>query len=108
MPLTAAAAQALSEERQSQLEARLAVGKRWREPIPGLIFTTDSGEPRSGTSVTHAFADALAAAGLTPMHWHHLRHAFAGLMLASGVDLGTVSALLGHSSVSLTLSTTGH
>jgi site-specific recombinase XerD len=39
------------------------------------------------------------------MHWHHLRHAFAGLMLASGVDLGTVSSLLGHSSVSLTLST---
>ena len=39
------------------------------------------------------------------MRWHDLRHAYAGLMLASGVDLGTVSQLLGHSSVNLTLNT---
>ncbi|HUY09829.1 MAG TPA: tyrosine-type recombinase/integrase [Candidatus Dormibacteraeota bacterium] len=70
-----------------------------------MVFTTATGQPRSGTVITHQFADALAVAGLAPMHFHRLRHAFAGLMLASGVDLGTVSALLGHSSVSLTLST---
>jgi site-specific recombinase XerD len=39
------------------------------------------------------------------MRWHDLRAALAGLMLASGVDLGTVSSLLGHSSFSVTLST---
>jgi integrase len=101
IPLTDAAVEALSQERQAQLEARLAAGSRWREAIPGLIFTTGTGQPRSGNSVTHAFGDALMAAGLPPMRWHHLRHAFAGLMLGSGADLATVSHLLGHSSVFL-------
>jgi hypothetical protein len=31
------------------------------------------------------------------MPFHDLRHAFATLMFASGVDSGTVSALMGHS-----------
>lgn len=39
------------------------------------------------------------------MPFHDLRHAFATLMFTSEVDSGTVSALLGHSSVSLTMST---
>jgi integrase len=105
LPLTPTALDVLIQERQSQEDARTAAGRRWREPIPGLIFTTATGQPRNGGTITHHFATALAAAGLAPMHWHHLRHAFAGLMLASGVDLGTVSSLLGHSSFSLTLST---
>ncbi len=105
VPLTADAADALAQERQRQLEARLAAGGRWREPIPDLAFTTATGAPRSGSAITHAFAEALSAAGLPPMHWHHLRHAFAGLMLASGSDLSTVSSLLGHTSVNLTAST---
>ncbi|MGH7666023.1 MAG: tyrosine-type recombinase/integrase [Candidatus Dormibacteria bacterium] len=105
VPLTSAAVEALDAERRAQLEARLAAGARWREPIPGLVFTTTTGQPRSASAITHAFADQLAAAGLAPMHWHHLRHAFAGLMLASGSDLGTVSSLLGHTSVALTAST---
>ena len=104
VPLTADAAGVLAQERQCQLEARLAAGGRWREPIPGLAFTTATGAPRSGSAITHAFAEALSAAGLPPMHWHHLRHAFAGLMLASGSDLSTVSSLLGHTSVNLTAS----
>ncbi len=105
VPLTADAADALAHERQCQLEARLAAGGRWREPIPGLAFTTATGAPRSGSAITHQFAEALSAAGLPPMHWHHLRHAFAGLVLASGSDLSTVSSLLGHTSVNLTAST---
>jgi len=105
VPLTDDAVEALAQERQGQLEARLAAGGRWREPIPGLAFTTATGAPRSGSAITHQFADALSAAGLPAMHWHHLRHAFAGLMLASGSDLSTVSSLLGHTSVNLTAST---
>lgn len=105
VPLTADAVEALAQERQCQLEARLAAGGRWREPIPGLAFTTATGAPRSGSAITHQFAGALSAAGLPPMHWHHLRHAFAGLMLASGADLSTVCSLLGHTSVNLTAST---
>ncbi len=107
VPLTADAVAALEDQRRWQAEARLAAGSRWR-PIPGLgelVFTTDRGQPLNGTSLTHRFEDALRAAGLPVIRWHHLRHAFAGLMLGSGSDLATVSGLLGHSSVSLTAST---
>jgi integrase len=104
LPLTPAAVKALSDERDSQKLARGSSGWR-REPIPDLVFETATGQPRSGSAVTHQFAAALAAAGLEPMHWHHLRHAFSGLMLGAGVEIATVSALLGHSSVALTART---
>jgi integrase len=105
VPLTAAAVEVLTAERDSQSAARERAGSRWHEPIPGLVFETRMGQPRCGPTVTHLFQSALKRAGLTPMPFHDLRHAFATLMFASGVDSGTVSALLGHSSVSLTMST---
>jgi integrase len=58
-----------------------------------------------GTSVTRQFKTALARNGLAPLRFHHLRHLHGSLMLASGVDLATVSHMLGHSSVALTAST---
>ena len=58
-----------------------------------------------GSTVTKALQRTLQAAGLPSMRFHHLRHVFGALMLASGVDLATVSHLLGHSSVALTAST---
>lgn len=42
-------------------------------------------------------------AGLTNIHFHSLRHTFATRMLAAGIDMKTVSMLLGHSSVNITL-----
>lgn len=42
-------------------------------------------------------------AGLSNIHFHSLRHTFATRMLAIGIDVKTVSMLLGHSSVNTTL-----
>ncbi|MGH7611644.1 MAG: tyrosine-type recombinase/integrase [Candidatus Dormibacteria bacterium] len=105
VPLTEDGLAALREEQQAQRLAQLGAGSRWRPAIADLVFTTDLGKPRHGSSVTHAFEDALSRADLPKLRWHHLRHAYAGLVLASGVDLATVSHLLGHSSVALTAST---
>lgn len=103
--LTQPALDALQAERQAQLERRLAAGGRWREPVPDLVFTTRTGQPRNGPAITHAFQAALATAGVPPLRFHHLRHLHGSLLLASGVDLATVSHILGHSSVALTAST---
>jgi integrase len=102
VPLTDSALEALHQERQAQLAAQLAAGSRWRQPIPGLVFTTATGAPRNGNAVTHSFQDALAAAGLSRLRWHDLRAAHGALMLAEGADISVVSRKLGHSSVSLT------
>jgi len=97
-----AALEALREERRDQAAAQLAAGGRWRQPIPDLCFTTADGQPRSGTSLTHLFQDALQRAGLPRLRWHDLRAAHGALMLAGGTDISVVSRKLGHSSVSLT------
>jgi len=93
---------ALRAERQTQLEAQRAADRRWHQPIPGLVFTTTTGAPRSGTSLTHLFQDALQRAGLPKLPWKALRAAHGALMLASGADISVVSRKLGHSSVALT------
>jgi integrase len=103
--LSAPALAALQSERQQQLEAQLAVGPLWKPPIADLVFTGPLGRPLMGTSVTRQFKTALARHGLAPLRFHHLRHLNGSLMLASGVDLATVSHMLGHSSVALTAST---
>lgn len=96
------ALEALRDERREQLAAQLAAGGRWHQPISDLVFTTATGSPRSGTSVTHLFQDALASAGLPKLRWHDLRAAHGALLLAGGTDISVVSRKLGHSSVALT------
>ncbi len=47
-------------------------------------------------------------AGLEHIRFHDLRHTFATLALQNGVDVKTVSAMLGHSNAGLTLATYTH
>jgi integrase len=94
--------EALSQERQAQREAKLAPGRRWREAIPDLCFTTATGAPRNGNALTHSFQDALAAAGLPRLTWHDLRAVHGALLLQSGTDISVVSRQLGHGSVGVT------
>ena len=105
VPLTHPAHAALQAERVAQAAARQAAGRGWHESLPGLVFTTATGQPRSGSGLGHGLSVALKAAGLPAMRWHDLRAVYGGALLASGADLGTVSVLLGHASVNLTLST---
>jgi integrase len=109
IPLTPDAVDALLEEMAAQRKARAGAGLRWADPIPGgedLIFTVSEqgraklGSPRSGSSLVHLFQTALARAGLPAMTWHSLRAVFAN---RHTIPVEVVSALLGHSSVSVTL-----
>jgi integrase len=57
---------------------------------------------------THAFVKALKAAGLPHVTLHTLRHTHASQLIASGMDILTVSRRLGHASPTITLSVYGH
>ncbi|MGZ3586701.1 MAG: site-specific integrase [Candidatus Limnocylindrales bacterium] len=97
---------ALREHRRCQLEERLAVGPGWRDQ--GFVFTGPKGDPWHARNVLSAFQAAIAQAGLPRQRFHDLRHACATLLIEQGEELGVVSKLLGHSTVSTTLDTYAH
>jgi integrase len=53
-------------------------------------------------SARHWFSRAVKKAGLTRFTWHDLRHTFASRLVMEGVDIVTVSKLLGHRSLAMT------
>ncbi|MBP3856194.1 MAG: site-specific integrase [Ruminiclostridium sp.] len=57
-------------------------------------------EPRT---MQYRFASVLKKANLPSVHFHSLRHAFATNCIALGFDVKTLSEILGHSSVEITL-----
>jgi integrase len=95
----------LRSHRAAQAKAQLVAGSAWEELIPGLVFTTTLGRPLHGVSVTQEFQLACARAQLPRRRFHDLRHGTATLLLAAGVDLKTISTLLGHSTITLTANT---
>ncbi|MGB3728954.1 MAG: site-specific integrase, partial [Thermodesulfobacteriota bacterium] len=50
-----------------------------------------------------AFENACKRAGIKNLRFHDLRHTFATRLVLAGVDLATVSKLLGHSSIQMTM-----
>ena len=59
-------------------------------------------------SVLHILHRVLRRAGLPRVRFHDLRHTFAMLALQNGVDIKTVSGMLGHFSAGFTLDTYAH
>lgn len=59
-------------------------------------------EPRT---VNYRFKKVLAGTDLEKFHFHTLRHTFATRCVENGVDIASVSRLMGHSSIKLTLDT---
>ena len=61
----------------------------------------------AGQRVAHA-APSPKAGRVAEVRFHDLRHTFATLALQNGVDIKTVSGMLGHFSAGFTLDTYAH
>ena len=72
------------------------------------VFPSPTGGPISPDSVLHMLHRVLKRAGLPRVRFHDLRHTFATLALQNGVDIKTVSGMLGHFSAGFTLGTYAH
>lgn len=81
-------------------QERLSWGEAWAES--GKIFTRENGEALHPAWVTDQFEHLAFEADLPPIRLHDLRHGAATMGLAAGLDMKIVSAMLRHSSVTIT------
>ena len=72
------------------------------------VFPSPHGGPISPDSVNNMLKRVLARAGIPKVRFHDLRHTFATIALQNGVDIKTVSGMLGHFSAGFTLDTYAH
>ena len=72
------------------------------------VFPSPNGGPISPDSVNNMLKRVLKRAGIPKVRFHDLRHAFATIALQNGVDIKTVSGMLGHFSAGFTLDTYAH
>ena len=93
--------------RRRQLELRIALGQGRPEPS-ALVFSTLEGAPLSPDNLSRDWRRVTAARQLPKVPFHALRHSHASALIASGVDVLTVSRRLGHGSAVVTLTTYAH
>jgi integrase len=74
----------------------------------GLVFGTSYAQPFTPSNVRKRANAAWIRAGFEPIGLHECRHTFASLMIAAGVNAKSLSAYMGHSSVTITLDRYGH
>lgn len=81
-----------------------------RDALPEeFILLGDWGRALYSSRVSHVMSNIRTAARVDKrVHFHSLRHLFASRLLAAGVDLPTVSGLLGHASVAVTARVYAH
>lgn len=75
---------------------------------PYLFPSSTTGEMYHPDSVVNLHKKLLKNAGLEHIRFHDLRHTFATMALQNGVDVKTVSAMLGHYDAGFTLRTYTH
>jgi integrase len=92
---------------RAQQEQRLALGMG-RAPPDSPVLATFDGKLQSPDAVTIAWRRAMAAIGMSGITLHSLRHTHASMLIASGMDILTISRRLGHASPTITLGTYGH
>ena len=83
----------------------------WAEETVIKIFAGREAEVRmsewtdtkiDGDNLRRAFKKALQKAGIEDFHFHDLRHTFATRLAQNGVDIYTISKLLGHKDIRMT------
>jgi integrase len=101
-------ASALRAHRARQLEERMRAGSNWIGDEWNTVFATDLGRPIEPDNMGRAFDSLQRKVPVPRIRFHDLRHTAATTMLTNGVHVKTVSEMLGHSSIRITLDTYGH
>jgi integrase len=97
----------LREHRKAMLETRMKLGVG-RLPDDALLFANFEGKPLQPSNVSSDWGDLAKRIGEPGVTFHGLRHTHASQLIASGVDIVTISKRLGHAKPSVTLAVYAH
>ena len=89
----------LRSHRKTQTAERIKAANVWHES--GFVFTTENGQPVDPRNLLRVLTAAARRPGSKASECT-LRHSAASALLEKGIDLKTVSDMLGHSSVAIT------
>ena len=84
-------------------ELKQTVTGEWMFPSP-----VNEGQPRNPCALYHRFQTILARAKCKKVRFHDLRHTFATMAIENGMDIKTLSAMIGHVSAETTLNIYSH
>jgi len=98
---------ALSSHWRAQQEQRLALGIG-KAPAESTVLATFDGKLMSPNAITKAWPRAMDEIGMSEITLHSLRHTHASMLIASGMDILTISRRLGHANPTVTLGIYGH
>ena len=90
----------LVQYRKWQSDMKELLANKWTDS--DYVFTNDFGETIHPDSISQWFNRFIKRKGLKHITFHGLRHTAAKLLISSGVDIETVSRILGHSSSAIT------
>ena len=106
VPISAPIRKVLMEQRDKQNKNKeLLWDKYYRSDY---VCTKEDGTILDPSTISSRFGQILNRDGLPHVRFHDLRHTAASLMILEGVDLKTISDILGHSSISITADIYGH
>jgi integrase len=97
----------LRAHRTAQQRRRLALGLG-KVPDDSMVFARWDGSIRSPHWLTQKFGLVAEELGLKGITFHCIRHTHASALIASGMDILTISRRLGHGSPAVTLAVYGH
>ena len=90
-------------------EIQMSIRKEYPFYNPeGYVFCQENGQPYEGRTYQDLFQRCVRQAGIAHANIHSLRHTFATRCMEEGMDVVTLSRLLGHASPSITLDKYGH
>lgn len=105
--LPSAIVEELRAIRKTAQEQWLSAGMGKLAP-DALVFGSWDGAPRHPDGITKEWSRAMATIGMRHVTLHSLRHTHASQLIASGLDVLTISRRLGHGSPAITLRVYGH
>jgi integrase len=99
---------ALREHRKAALELRMQLGLGRLPSNDALLFANLDGGPLQPSNVSSDWGEVASRVGVPEITFHGLRHTHASQLIASGVDIVTISKRLGHAKPSVTLAIYAH